>query len=103
MANTRKDPAPAVEPVHAPGALVVEAGQDAAPAPAVEPAQDAAPPVAEAAQDAAPAPAKPRPFLSEGMRQDLEQWGRATDPVTGAVFVLDADTGEVTVAEQPGV
>jgi hypothetical protein len=100
MANTRKDPAPAVESVHNAAAPAAESVHDAAP-PAAEPVQDAAAPAVKDAQDAAPA--KPQPFLSEGMRQDLEQWGRATDPITGAVFVLDADTGEVTVVEQPGV
>lgn len=87
--NTRKETAPAGEPT-----------QDAAPT-AVEPTQATAPAAAEPARD--PAPAEPRPFLSEGTRHDLEQWGRATDPITGAVFVRDPDTGDVTVVEQSGV
>jgi hypothetical protein len=103
MANTRKDIVPPA----------VESAQDTA-APAVEPALDTAAPAAPAAEPAPDVPqqdvpeqdaepAKPRPFLSEGTRHDLEQWGKATDPITGAVFVRDADTGEVTVVEQPGV
>jgi hypothetical protein len=38
------------------------------------------------------------PFISEGLRQDLEMHGKATDPVTGAVLVLDRETGHITVA-----
>jgi hypothetical protein len=98
MANTRKDIVPPA----------VESAQDTA-APAVEPALDTAAPAVPAPESAPDVPeqdaepAKPRPFLSEGTRHDLEQWGEATDPITGAVFRRDADTGEVTVVEQPGV
>jgi hypothetical protein len=99
MANTRKDTPAAVEPAQATAPPAVEPAQATAPA-AVEAAQATAP---AAAQATAPAPAKPRPFLSEGTRHDLEQWGTATDPITGAKFVRDPDTGEVTVVEQPGV
>jgi hypothetical protein len=41
----------------------------------------------------------PKPFLSEGMRVDLETHGYAIDPVSGARFELDRETGKVTVTE----
>lgn len=43
---------------------------------------------------------RPEPFLSEGMRNDLEAIGYAVDPVSGARFVLNRETGEVTVTEK---
>jgi hypothetical protein len=48
---------------------------------------------------AAPAAAKsePEPFLSEGMRSDLEMRGYAVDPVSGARFEVDRESGEVTM------
>jgi hypothetical protein len=36
-------------------------------------------------------------FISEGVRQDLEFHGKATDPVTGAALELNRETGEVIV------
>lgn len=40
---------------------------------------------------------QPRPvFISEGIRQDLEVHGKATDPATGAALELNRETGEVT-------
>jgi hypothetical protein len=38
----------------------------------------------------------PKPFMSEGMRVDLENLGYAIDPVSGARYELDPNTGEVT-------
>lgn len=39
----------------------------------------------------------PAPFVSEGLRVDLVQYGQATDPATGAVLAMDPDTGDITV------
>lgn len=39
----------------------------------------------------------PRFFLSEGVRNDLEQHGEAVDPMTGHRLVKDKDTGEITL------
>ena len=59
-------------------------------------------PAGALAPKAAPA-AEPRaPFLSEGLRIDLEQWGKATDPVTGGVFEMDPDTKKVTFTDRAG-
>jgi hypothetical protein len=44
--------------------------------------------------------AQPKPFLSEGMRHDLEDNGWAVDPSSGARFELNRETGEVTVTEK---
>jgi hypothetical protein len=44
----------------------------------------------------------PKPFLSEGMRSDLESGGRAIDPVSGAVYKLDRESGVVTVTDKDG-
>ncbi len=38
-----------------------------------------------------------RPFISEGVRQDLEIHGTVIDPATGSVLELDRETGTVTV------
>lgn len=38
------------------------------------------------------------PFLSEGVRLDLVNHGKATDPATGIALVRDPDTEEITVA-----
>lgn len=50
--------------------------------------------------DEGKAPARPAPFMSEGMRHDLETVGWAVDPSSGARFELDRDTGDVTVIER---
>jgi hypothetical protein len=42
----------------------------------------------------------PKPFMSEGMRVDLENLGYAIDPVSGARYELDRETGQVTVTEK---
>lgn len=47
-----------------------------------------------------PAQPKPEPFLSEGMRNDLELLGWAVDPSSGAKFVRDKETGEITVVHK---
>jgi hypothetical protein len=54
---------------------------------------------AVAPKGAAAEPAKP--FLSEGVRVDLEQHGKATDPATGGVFEMD-DSGAVTFTDRAG-
>lgn len=43
---------------------------------------------------------QPRPFMSEGVRQDLEIHGKATDPATGAALEKDPDTGMVTATDR---
>lgn len=74
MANTKAaDKAPATEPA----------------APAVEP-------------EAAEQPKAPRPFMSEGMRQDLVTSGHAADPVSGARYTLDREAGVVTITDRSG-
>ncbi len=79
---------------------------DAADAAAVTPpapADTAVTMAAAAALNPAPAadkPAKPKPFMSEGMRHDLETVGWAVDPSSGARFELDRETGDVTVIER---
>ena len=45
------------------------------------------------------APQRAKPFLSEGMRNDLETIGYAVDPVSGARYEVD-DDGNVTVTEK---
>lgn len=47
-----------------------------------------------------PTPSAPKPFLSEGMRSDLETLGWAVDPVSGARYEMNMETGEVTVTEK---
>lgn len=37
-----------------------------------------------------------KPFISEGMRHDLEIHGSANDPVTGRKLTMDRETGKVT-------
>lgn len=76
MATTRKDVGAVTEPVTAP------AGQPAA------------------GPEAAKAEEAPRPFLSEGVRQDLEIHGKAVDPATGNPLEMDKDTGRVTVTDK---
>lgn len=50
-----------------------------------------------------PAPdATPRPFMSEGTRQDLEAVGRAVEPGTGTRFELDREAGVVTATDLSG-
>jgi hypothetical protein len=46
------------------------------------------------------APDLPKPFLSEGMRNDLETNGWAVDPVSGARYEVDRDSGDVYVTER---
>lgn len=71
--------------------------QETAPAPdPIEPAAEASPVDVEPVVE----PKVVRPFMSEGTRQDMEIHGKATDPVSGAVFTLDRETGEVTVTER---
>lgn len=43
-----------------------------------------------------------KPFLSEGVRVDLEMHGKATDPVTGGVFEMDEKTKKVTFTDRAG-
>lgn len=69
--------------------------QETAPAP-IEPADEASPVDVEPVVESKAV----RPFMSEGTRQDMEIHGKATDPVSGAVFTLDRETGEVTVTER---
>ena len=45
-------------------------------------------------------PAKRAPFMSEGMRHDLDTVGYTVDPVSGARFERDQETGEITVTER---
>ncbi len=48
-------------------------------------------------------PAPPaRPFLSEGIRQELEMFGKAGDPATGGKFEMDKETGKVTYIDRAG-
>jgi hypothetical protein len=54
-------------------------------------------PLAGAAAAPAAATKVPKPFLSEGMRSDLETRGWAVDTVSGARFDMNMQTGEVTV------
>lgn len=81
--------------------------QSELPDPAATPAPNPAVSMADvAALSAAPAagddrPAGPAPFMSEGMRHDLEVNGWAIDPSSGARFELDPDTGEVALIERP--
>ena len=44
-------------------------------------------------------PKRLKPFMSEGMRHDLESSGSAVDPVSGARYTLDRASGVVTVTE----
>lgn len=74
-------------------------------APATAPAVDTTPappepPMAEVVTE--PEPAKVRPFMSEGMRQDLETSGYAADPVSGARYTLDREANVVTVHDRSG-
>lgn len=40
------------------------------------------------------------PFMSEGVRQDLLQSGRAVDPMTGGLFERDPDSGLITFTDK---
>lgn len=61
---------------------------------------DAAALTGAAVAESASKPKRPAPFMSEGMRDDLETLGWAVDPVSGARFDRDPETGEVTVTER---
>lgn len=37
------------------------------------------------------------PFISEGMRHDLELYGQVNDPLTGRRITMDRDSGKTTV------
>lgn len=108
MATSRKqtapDPEPLVGPVvdepDAPAAADVVDEIDATGEPSdVESVVEELP----AGEDATePAPARPAPFMSEGIRQDLELTGKATDPVTGGVFTRDEQSGAVSFTDRSG-
>lgn len=71
--------------------------------PTVEPAAGPAVGTWSVAEPADAEPAAPAaPFLSEGIRQELEQFGRAGDPVTGGKFERDKETGQVTYTDRAG-
>lgn len=70
------------------------------PAGAMAPKPDEA--AAEPRKDEVAAAAPPKPFLSEGVRLELEQSGKAGDPVTGGVFEKDPDTGQITYTDRAG-
>lgn len=54
-------------------------------------------------EPAAAEPARPvQPFMSEGMRHDLETVGWAVDPTTGGKFERDKETGKVTYTDRAG-
>jgi len=85
MATTRKDPAASA------GALAPD------PEPATVPAEPVAEPdQPEGEESEQAAVSAVLPFISEGVRQDLEINGKATDPVTGMELVLNRDTGVIT-------
>lgn len=59
--------------------------------------------VASAPEQPTEAAAEPvAPFLSEGVRQDLEITGRVVDPFTGGKFERDKETGKVTHTDRAG-
>lgn len=43
-----------------------------------------------------------RPYMSEGVRQDLAAYGEAGDPATGGRFKRDEETGRVTYTDRAG-
>lgn len=62
-------------------------------------------PAAEAAAAVDPAAvqvAEAKPFMSEGVRHELEMLGRVGDPASGGVFELDKKTGTVTHTDRAG-
>ncbi len=68
-----------------------------------KPARAVTAPPAEPEQTPEKAAGEPgHPFMSEGVRGELETWGRAVDPATGGVFDLDKDTGKVTFTDRSG-
>lgn len=79
MATTRKDVAAVTEPVTAAADQPVTAAAD----------QPSGVPDVAKAKEA-------RPFISEGVRQDLEIHGKAVDPVTGNTLELNGDKVTVT-------
>lgn len=52
--------------------------------------------------DPNPKAALRRPFLSAGVRNDLEVWGKATCPATGGVFTRDPASGKIAYTDRSG-
>lgn len=63
---------------------------------------DPAEPAAAEVDVGEPEPPAAKPFLSEGVRHELDMVGKVGDPATGGVFERDKETGKVTHTDRAG-